>query len=52
MEIFQVIYLANGFQRVSILVAKNVEQAEKMVSKDFDSKDHYQLDYINEFEHS
>ncbi|MCM2534219.1 hypothetical protein NDK43_20015 [Neobacillus pocheonensis] len=48
MKVFQVIYFAKGFQRVSIVVAKNEEQAEKMVSKNFDIEDHYKLDSIKE----
>jgi hypothetical protein len=39
MKVFRVIYFAKGFQRVSIVVAKSKEQAEKLVSKDFDRKD-------------
>lgn len=50
MKVFQVIYFAKSLQRVSILVAKNEEQAEKMVSKNFDIEDHYELDHINECE--
>jgi hypothetical protein len=50
MKVFQVIYFAKGLQRVSIVVAKNEEQAEKMVSKDFDMDDHYELDMIIECE--
>ncbi|MDQ1005229.1 hypothetical protein QFZ28_005807 [Neobacillus niacini] len=43
MKVFRVVYFAKGFQRVSIVAAKNEEQAEKMVSKDLDMKDHYEL---------
>jgi hypothetical protein len=50
MKIFQVIYFAKGFQWVSIVVAKNEEQEEKMVFKDFDMKDHYELNRIKECE--
>lgn len=50
MKVFQVIYFAKGLQRVSIVVAKNEEQAEKMVSKDLDMKDHYELNRIKECE--
>ncbi|MCQ6281110.1 hypothetical protein [Bacillus sp. EB600] len=50
MKVFQVVYFAKGLQRVSIVVAKNEEQAEHMVSKDFDWKDHYELDRILECE--
>ncbi|QIZ09329.1 hypothetical protein HFZ78_23680 [Priestia megaterium] len=50
MKVFRVIYFAKGFQRVSIVVAKNEEQAEKMVSKDFDRKDHYEFNRIQECE--
>jgi len=38
MKVFQVTYFAKGLQRVSIVVAKSVEQAEKMVYKDLDRK--------------
>jgi hypothetical protein len=48
MKVFQVIYFTKGFQRVSIVVAKNEEQAEKMVSKNLDIEDHYKLDRIKE----
>lgn len=37
-------------QRVSIVVAKNEEHAENIISKDFDMKDHYELERINECE--
>lgn len=48
MKVFQVIYIAKGFQRVSIVVAKSQEQAEKMVSKDIRRIDHYELNRIQE----
>ncbi|MGG1680170.1 hypothetical protein ACIFOT_31285 [Neobacillus sp. NRS-1170] len=48
MKVFQVVYFAKGFQRVSIVVAENEEHAEKMVTKNLDSKDHYKLDRVNE----
>jgi hypothetical protein len=51
MKVFQVIYFAKGFQRVSIVVTKNEEQAEKMISKDFDMKDHKKLNIIKECEY-
>ena len=50
MKVFQVIYFAKGLQRVSIVVAKNEVRADKMVSKDFDMKDHYEIDRIQECE--
>ncbi|MGG3470241.1 hypothetical protein ABES02_22490 [Neobacillus pocheonensis] len=50
MKVFQVIYFAKGLQRVSIVVAKNEEQAEKMFSKVFNMKDHYELYTIHECE--
>ncbi|MBT2730588.1 hypothetical protein J7E63_27580 [Bacillus sp. ISL-75] len=50
MKVFQVIYFANGLQRISIVVATSEEKAEKMVSKDSDRKDLYQLDRIQECE--
>jgi len=50
MKVFQVIYFAKGLQRVSIVVAKNEEQAEKVVSKDFDRKDHYKFNSIKQCE--
>jgi hypothetical protein len=50
MKVFRVVYFANGFQRVSIVVAKNEEQAEKLVSKDFDMIDYYELNRIQECE--
>lgn len=49
MKVFQVDYFAKGLQRVSIIVAKNQEQAEEMVSKDLDLKD-YELNRIKECE--
>ena len=49
MKVFQVVYFAKGLQRVSIIVAKNQEQAEEMVSKDLDLKD-YELNRIKECE--
>lgn len=48
MKVYQVIYVAKGFERVSIVVARNGERAEKIVAKNFDSKDHYKLDRIHE----
>ena len=50
MKVFQVDYFVKGLQRVSIVVSKNEVQAEKIVSKDFDKKDHYELDCIQECE--
>ncbi|MCM2534480.1 hypothetical protein NDK43_21720 [Neobacillus pocheonensis] len=50
MKVFQVIYFAKCLQRVSIVVAKNEEQAEKMVSKGFNMNDHFELDRIKECE--
>jgi hypothetical protein len=50
MKVFRVIYVAKGLQRVSIVVAKSKEQAEKLVSKDFNRKDHYELNRIQEYE--
>ncbi|MCM2534773.1 hypothetical protein NDK43_23570 [Neobacillus pocheonensis] len=50
MKVFQVVYFAKGLQRVSIVVAKNEEQAEKVVSKDFNMNDHFELDRIKECE--
>jgi hypothetical protein len=50
MKVFRVVYFAKGFQRVSIVAAKNEEQAEKLVSKDFDRKDYYELNRIQECE--
>mgnify|MGYP001096281392 CR=1 FL=1 len=50
MKVFRVIYFAKGLQRVSIVVAKNVEQAEKMVTKDLDRKVDYELNGIKECE--
>ena len=49
MKVFQVDYFVKGLQRVSIIVAKNQEQAEEMVSKDLDLKD-YELNRIKECE--
>ena len=50
MKVFRVIYFAKGFQRVSIIAAKNEQQAEKLVSKEFDRKDLYKLNRIKECE--
>ncbi|MCM2534754.1 hypothetical protein NDK43_23430 [Neobacillus pocheonensis] len=50
MKVFQVVYFAKGLQRVSIVVAKNEEQEEKVVSKDFNMNDHFELDRIKECE--
>jgi hypothetical protein len=50
MKVFQDVYFTKGFQRVSIVVAKNKEQAEKVVSKDFDMEDDYELNGIKEYE--
>jgi hypothetical protein len=50
MKVFQVVYFAKGLQRVSIVVAKNEEQAERVVSKDFNMNDHFELDRIKECE--
>ena len=50
MKVFQVTYFAKGLQRVSIVVAKNIEQTEKMVYKDLDKKDDYEFNGIKEFE--
>jgi hypothetical protein len=50
MKVFRVIYVAKGLQRVSIVVAKSKKQAEKLVSKDFNRKDHYELNCIQECE--
>jgi hypothetical protein len=50
MKVFQDVYFTKGFQRVSIVVAKNKEQAEKVVSKDFDIEDDYELNGIKECE--
>ncbi|MEK4973671.1 hypothetical protein NSQ89_15035 [Niallia sp. FSL R7-0648] len=48
MNVFQVVYFAKGFQRVSIVVAKNEEEAEKMISKDFNREDDYELNGIKD----
>jgi len=50
LKVFRVIYFAKGFQRVSIVVAKNEQQAEKLVSKDFDRNDHFELNRIKQCE--
>jgi hypothetical protein len=50
MKVFQVVYFAKGLQRVSIVVAKNEEQAERVVSEDFNMNDHFELDRIKECE--
>jgi len=50
LKVFRVIYFAKGLQRVSIVVAENVEQAEKMVTKDLNRKDDYKLNGIKECE--
>ncbi|MEY2195203.1 hypothetical protein AB7942_21030 [Neobacillus sp. BF23-41] len=50
MKVFRVIYFAKGLQRVSIVVAKSKEQAKKLVSKDFNRKDYYELNRIQECE--
>ena len=36
MKVFRVIYFVKGFQRVSIVVAKNEQQAEKLVNNHFE----------------
>lgn len=43
-------YFYKRLQRVSIVVTKSEEQTEKMVSKDFDRKDQYKFDRIQECE--
>ncbi|MDR4950339.1 hypothetical protein [Neobacillus cucumis] len=50
MKVFRIIYFAKDFHRVSIVVAKNEQQTEKMVSKDFKIEDHYELNRIKECE--
>ena len=50
MKVFRVIYFVKSFQRVSLVVAKSKEQAEKLVSKEFDRRDLYKLNCIKECE--
>jgi hypothetical protein len=50
MKVFQGVYFTKGFQRVSIVVAKNKEQAKKVVSKDYNIEDDYELNGIKECE--
>ncbi len=50
MKVFQVSYFAKGLQRVSIVVAKNEEKAEQVISKAFNTDDDYELDRIYECE--
>lgn len=51
MKVFQVVYFAKGFQRVSFVVAVKEEQAEEMISKGFDGiEDQYELNRIKECE--
>jgi hypothetical protein len=50
MKVFQVVYFVKGFQRVSIVAAENKEQAEKMISKNFDSEDDYEFNGLKECE--
>jgi hypothetical protein len=39
MKVFQVIYFAKGLLRVSIVVARNEEKAEQVISKTFNVED-------------
>ncbi|MDX8367695.1 hypothetical protein [Cytobacillus sp. IB215665] len=48
MNVYHLIYFANGSQHVSIVVAEDEEQAEQLISKDFTPDDNYELDILGE----